>query len=250
MTKKTTTTLKSPTAQTVAGGSDAQEKARDIHSEQGGAAAPTEPAKPEDTGTGAPVASHASGISELTVIVIAAAGPMAELMLRMWQKAAAPADIRIVPVLSLAETMSNIVADDLIPDEFIFVPHGCFPTARLTLADLSLYRQRILPKGKRAWHTGLPMLMTKEHLVDTLKEFTDPVLPVDEDFIRHYNGIAHAGEIPNQVAFSFWNAVGYVIRPDFCPAVLIDFLRLRKFVCVTPEAFPTAKPYFEEYAKR
>ena len=82
------------------------------------------------------------------------------------------------------------------------------------------------------------------------REFPDPVPPADEDFIGRYNEIAHAGEIPNQVAFSFGNAVGYVTRPDFCPAVLIDFLRLRKFVCVTPEAFPTAQPYLEEYAKR
>ena len=175
---------------------------------------------------------------------------MAELMLRMWQKAAAPADIRIVSVAPLAERMADVVADDLIPDEFIFVPHGCFPTAKLTLADLSLYRRRVLPKGKTIGYTGLPMLMTKEHLVDTLKEFTDPVPPADENFIGRYNEVAHAGEIPNQVAFSFGNAVGYVTRPDFCPAVLIDFLRLRKFVCVTPEAFPAAKPYLEEYAKR
>lgn len=238
MTKEATTIPNSPTVQTTAGDSDAQEKVQDIQSEQEGSTTPSEPA------------THALGISEHTVIVIAAAGAMAELMLRMWQKAAAPADIRIVPVLSLAETMANIIADDLIPDEFIFVPHGCFPTARLTLADLSLYRRRVLPKGKTIGYTGLPMLMTKEHLVDTLKDFTDPVPPADEDFIGHYNEIAHAGEIPNQVAFSFGNAVGYVTRPDFCPAVLIDFLRLRKFVCVTPEAFPAAKPYLEEYAKR
>lgn len=238
MTKEATTIPNSPTVQTAAGDSDAQEKVRDVQSEQEGSIIPPESA------------THALGISEHTVIVIAAAGAMAELMLRMWQKAAAPADIRIVPVLSLAETMANIIADDLIPDEFIFVPHGCFPTARLTLADLSLYRRRVLPKGKTAEHTGLPMLLTKEHLVDTLKEFTDPVPPADEDFIGRYNEIAHAGEIPNQVAFSFGNAVGYVTRPDFCPAVLIDFLRLRKFVCVTPEAFPTAQPYLEEYAKR
>lgn len=249
MTQKATI-IQTPTAPKAAGDTGVQEEVRDINSKQDGRDAPAEPAKPEDADTRTSVASQAFGISERTVIVIAAAGAMAELMLRMWQKTAVPADIRIVPVLSLAETMANIIADDLIPDEFIFVPHGCFPTARMTLADLSLYRRRVLPKGKTAEHTGLPMLLTKEHLVDTLKEFTDPVPPADEDFIGRYNEIAHAGEIPNQVAFSFGNAVGYVTRPDFCPAVLIDFLRLRKFVCVTPEAFPTAQPYLEEYAKR
>lgn len=250
MTKRTTTTRTSQAAQTAAGDPGVQEKVRDIHLEQESSADPAESAKSEDPETETSAATRSLGISRLTVIVIAAAGPMADLLLRMWQKAAAPADIRIVPVLSLAETMAAIVADDLIPDEFIFVPHGCFPTAKLTLADLSLYRRRVLPKGKTAEHTGLPMLLTKERLVDTLKEFTDPVPPADENFIGRYNEIAHAGEIPNQVAFSFGNAVGYVTRPDFCPAVLIDFLRLRKFVCVTPEAFQTAKPYIEEYAKR
>lgn len=242
MTKEATTIQNSPTAQTAAGDSAAQETVQDIHSEQDGNTAPTEPELS--------VAYQTFGISEHTVIVIAAAGSMTELMLRMWRKAAAPADIRVVSVAPVAERMADIVADDLIPDEFIFVPHGCFPTARLTLADLSLYRRRVLPKGKTVEYAGLPMLMTKGHLVDTLKDFTDPVPPADEDFIRHYNEIAHAGEIPNQVAFSFGNAVGYVTRPDFCPAVLIDFLHLRKFVCVTPEAFLTAKPYLEEYAKR
>lgn len=195
-------------------------------------------------------AAASFGITEQTVIVIAAVGEAAELLLRVWDKTAAPADIRFVsPAATLAETLESLVADDLVPDEFIFVPGICVPTAKVSLADLSLYRRRVLPKGETADYTGLPMHLTKENIVKTLETFeTDPD-STDENLIRHYNKIAHVGEIPNQVAFSFGNGVGYVARPDFCPSVLIEFLLRRKFVCLSPEAFSSAKRYLEEYAR-
>lgn len=190
------------------------------------------------------------GITEQTVIVIAAEGEAAEILLRTWHKTAAPADIRIVaPAATLAETFESLVADDLIPAEFIFVPGICIPTAKLTLADLALYRRRMLPKGETADYTGLPMHLTKENIVDALKNFQADPEQTDELLVRSYNAVAHKGELPNQVAFSFGNGVGYVTRADFCPAVLIEFLLRRKFVCLAPEAFPAAKRYLEEYAR-
>ncbi len=190
------------------------------------------------------------GITEQTVIVIAAEGEAAEILLRTWHKTAAPADIRIVaPAATLAETFESLVADDLIPAEFIFVPGICIPTAKLTLADLALYRRRMLPKGETADYTGLPMHLTKENIVDALKNFQGDPEQTDELLVRSYNAVAHKGELPNQVAFSFGNGVGYVTRADFCPAVLIEFLLRRKFVCLAPEAFPAAKRYLEEYAR-
>lgn len=195
-------------------------------------------------------AAASFGITEQTVIVIAAVGEAAELLLRVWGKTAAPADIRFVsPAATLAETLESLVADDLVPDEIIFVPGICVPTAKVSLADLTLYRRRVFPKGETADYTGLPMHLTKENTVKTLEAFeTDPD-STDENLVRHYNKIAHVGEIPNQVAFSFGNGVGYVARPDFCPSVLIEFLLRRKFVCLSPEAFSSAKRYLEEYAR-
>lgn len=190
-------------------------------------------------------AAYSLGITEQTVIVIAVNGEAAEAILRAWNKTAAPADIRIVsPAATLAETFESLVADDLLPDEFIFVPGICIPTAKLTLADLALYRRRMLPKGETADYTGLPMHLEKDHIVKALEVFECDPEQTDEILVRHYNEIAHDGELPNQVAFSFGNGVGYVTRPDFCPDLLIEFLLRRKFVCLTPEVFPAAKRYF------
>lgn len=195
-------------------------------------------------------AAHTFGITEQTVIVIAVDGEAAEAVLRAWRKAASSADIRLVaPAATLAEAFESLVADDQLPDEFVFVPEICIPTARLTLADLTLYRRRMLPKGETADFTRLPMLLSKEHIVQALEVYQNDPEPSDEILVRHYNGFAHEGELPNQVAFSFGNGVGYVDRPNFCPDVLIEFLLRRKFVCLTPEAFPAAKRYLEEYAR-
>lgn len=195
-------------------------------------------------------AAHYFGITEQTVIVIAVNGEAAEAILRAWNKTAAPADIRIVsPAATLAETFESLVADDLLPDEFIFVPGICIPTAKLTLADLALYRRRMLPEGETADYTDLPMHLAKEHIVKALETFGGDPEQTDEILVRHYNEVAHDGELPNQVAFSFGNGVGYVTRPNFCPDLLIEFILRRKFVCLTPEVFPAAKRYLEEYAR-
>ena len=189
-------------------------------------------------------------ITERTVIVIAADGEAAEILLRAWNKAAVPADIRIVsPAATLAETFESLVEDDLIPAEFIFVPGICIPTAKLTLADLALYRRRVLPKEKTQDFTGLPMHLTKGNVVEALKNFEADPEQTDEILVRYYNVVAHKGELPNLVAFSFGNGVGYVTRADFCPAVLIEFLLRRKFVYLAPEALPAAKRYLEEYVR-
>ncbi len=196
-----------------------------------------------------PVA-NSFGITEQTVIVIAADGEAAEILHHVWNKAAAPADIRIVsPAATLAETFESIVDDDLIPAEFIFVPGICVPTAKLTLADLTLYRRRVLPKEKTQDFTGLPMHLTKGNIVEALKNFESDPEQTDEILVRYYNVVAHKGELPNLVAFSFGNGVGYVTRPNFCSTTLIEFLLCRKFVCVAPEAFPAAKRYLEEYVR-
>lgn len=189
-------------------------------------------------------------ITEQTVIVIAADGEAAEILRHAWNKAAAPADIRIVsPAATLVETFESLVEDDLIPDEFIFVPGICIPTAKLTLADLALYRRRVLPKEKTQDFTGLPMHLTKGNVVEALKNFEADPEQTDEILVRYYNVLAHKGELPNLVAFSFGNGVGYVTRADFCPAVLIEFMLRRKFVCLVPEAFPAAKCYLEQYVR-
>ena len=285
MTKKQTTPKTTPTAKKAAGASDTQASAPATSIQETPVDDEMIEAQPEDTSTDAftektdkqpeetPADAPASSetpagdendpepetileipsvfdITEQTVIVIAAEGEAAEILLRTWHKTAAPADIRIVaPAATLAETFESLVADDLIPAEFIFIPGICIPTAKLTLADLALYRRRMLPKGETADYTGLPMHLTKENIVDALKNFQADPEQTDETLVRSYNAVAHKGELPNQVAFSFGNGVGYVTRADFCPAVLIEFLLRRKFVYLVPEAFPAAKRYLEEYAR-
>lgn len=276
MTKKQTTPKTTPTAKKAAGAS----ATKDAGSMTTGQEIPADDnddkikAQPEETPTDdtpvpdAPASSETPagdetpepetvlkiptvfGITEQTVIVIAADGEAAEFLRHIWNRVAAPADIRFVsPTATLAEMFESLVEDDLIPDEFIFVPGICIPTAKLTLADLVLYRRRVLPKGETQDFTGLPMHLTKGDIVDALKNFEADPEQTDEILVRYYNVLAHKGELPNLVAFSFGNGVGYVTRADFCPAVLIEFMLRRKFVCLVPEAFPAAKRYLEQYVR-
>lgn len=192
-----------------------------------------------------------SEILPSTVIVIVADGPAASLLYQAWTRAAAPAKILVISsAAALAETLEMLVADDDVPTEFVLVPSICIPTAKLSFADLTLYRRRVFSNGNTADNTGLPMLMSKEHITAALAAFESSADTSDEALVRIYNGIAHAEEIPTQVAFSFGNSVGYIARPDFCPARAIEFLLRRKFVCVTSEAFANAKRYLEEYVKK
>lgn len=191
------------------------------------------------------------GITERTVIVVAAPGVPAELLARAWSKAAAPADIRMVaPATTLAETVESLVADDLMPEEFIFVHGICFPVGMMTLADLTLYRARILENGSKRDFTGLPMHMTKTNIVEALRVFMAEPEQTDEIFVHAYNVIAHKGEIPNNASLHFGNAVTYATKSDLCTGRLVDALRQKKFICLNLEAFGTAKRYLEEYVKR
>lgn len=191
------------------------------------------------------------GITEQTVIVIAADGEAADLLLRAWNKAAAPADIRIVsPADTLAGTFESLIADDMLPAEFIFVPGICIPVGKMTLADLTLYRTRILEKGEKRDYTGLPMHLTKEHIIEALEAFAADPSPSDEILVHYYNIIAHQGEIPNTASLHFGNTVVYATKADLCTGRLVDALRLKKFICLNMDAFGTAKRYLEEYVKR
>lgn len=191
------------------------------------------------------------GITEQLVIVSAAPGEAAQLLIRAWAKAAAPADIRLIsPAETLAETFESLVADDLLPDEFIFVPGICFPVGKMTLADLTLYRTRILEKGECRHYTGLPMHLTKEIIPETLKEYETAPEKSDELLVRTYNGIAHKDEIPNTASLHFGNTVTYATKADLCTGRLVDALLLKKFICLNMEAFGTAKRYLNEYVKR
>lgn len=191
------------------------------------------------------------GITERTVIVVAAPGEPAELLARAWSKAAAPADIRMVaPATTLAETVESLVADDLMPEEFVFVPGICFPVGMMTLADLTLYRARILENGSKRDFTGLPMHITKTNIVEALRVFMAEPEQTDEIFVHAYNVIAHKGEIPNNASLHFGNAVTYATKSDLCTGRLVDALRQKKFICLNLEAFGTAKRYLEEYVKR
>lgn len=198
-----------------------------------------------------PPAMPALGITEQLVIVIAAPGEAAQLLIRAWAKAAAPADIRLIsPAETLAETFESLVADDQLPDEFIFVPGICFPVGKMTLADLTLYRTRILEKGESRNNTGLPMLLTKEIIPEVLKAFEAEPEQSDEILMRTYNGIAHKGEIPNTASLHFGNTVIYGTKADLCTGRLVDALLLKKFICLNLEAFGTAERYLNEYVKR
>lgn len=177
------------------------------------------------------------------VIVVCGTAEALPLLKKAWEKKAAPAVIlpREVGDTPFSELITGLMAEEEIPDTFILVPENCFPTATVTIADLTAYRVRKFDDGHKAHDTRLPVLLEAAAVLKTLEFFNDPTDFTAEEFFTNYNSVAHPGELAEEIGMSFGNTVAYAYRPAPCMVKVAEALLRKKFICTTAEGFTPIK---------
>lgn len=181
------------------------------------------------------------------VIVVCGTPEALPLLTKAWKQKAAPAVIlpREVGSAPFAELITGLLAEEEIPDTFVLVPANCFPTHRVNLADLMAYRIRRKLTPPVSWvetsDTRLPVLLEATAVLKTLELLDNDDTFTAEEFFEKYNGIAHAGELPEAVGMSFGNTVAFADMQTPCMAKVAEALLRKKFICTTAEGFTPIK---------
>lgn len=192
-------------------------------------------------------AAEVATMSKDVVIVVCGTPEALPLLTKAWEQKAAPAVIlpREVGSTPFAELITGLLAEDVIPDTFIFVPANCFPTHRVNLADLSAYRIRCTLIQTNKWtktnNTRLPVLLEASMVLKTLELLDNNDTFTAEEFFEKYNSIAHSGELAEEVGMSFGNTVAFADTPNPCMAKVAEALLRKKFICTTAAGFTPIK---------
>lgn len=192
-----------------------------------------------------PVLTMCKGV----VIVVCGTAEALPLLTKAWEQKAAPAVILPHEVGSapFSELITGLLAEEEIPDTFILVPANCFPTHRVDLADLTAYRTRrsLVKDHPEKWetfnNTRLPMRLEATAVLKTLELLDNDNTFTAEEFFEKYNGIAHVGELAEEVGMSFGNTVAFADMPNPCMAKVAEALIRKKFICTTAEGFTPIK---------
>lgn len=184
-----------------------------------------------------------------TVIVVCGTAEALPLLKKAWEQKAAPATIlpREVGSVPFSKLIISLLAEEDIPDTFVLVPANCFPTHRVGIADLSVYRTRrtLVQTNPEKWtntsDTRLPVLLEAAAALKTLEILDNDDTFTAEEFFKKYNGIAHASELAEEVGMAFGNTVAYVDRATPCMAKVSEALLRKKFICTTAEGFTPIK---------
>lgn len=203
--------------------------------------ASTEPASSEQADN-----SISDAIKKTTLVLCGHSEAM-EVQEKTWKKMAAEMTIikRSIDEKTFPQIIDALMADDDIPDTFVYVPAYCFPTHSVGLADLIAYRVRKrVKKGNSGemeivHNTELPVLLQAEYVLQTQEALGETY--TEEEFFAKYNAIAHAGELPEEIGMTFGNTVAYVHKQPSCMARFAELLRCRKFICANADGFQFIK---------
>lgn len=210
----------------------------------GGNSAPKQPT-PDAEETVSPI----FGLCKDVTIVVCGTGEALPLLEKAWKQKAAPATVitRDAEAEPFAERITRLMAEDNVPDSFIYVPANCFPTHSVGLADLTAYRIRcVLTKKnpetwKKTFQTGLPVLLEATAVLKTMELLNNDTDFSEAEFFEKYNGIAHTGELAEEVGMGFGNTVAYSTGIPRCMAAVADAMVRKKFICTTAEGFAPIK---------
>lgn len=170
----------------------------------------------------------------LPTVVVAAYFGTEELLHKLWRKFMPErVALIVIPTDFGSELLPALIADETIPDEFIFVPANCAPVAPVELADLELLKVYVRKDGKRLFGERLPVLLNKESLVEL---FADDY-PDDEVLFSTYAKAFRAGIRPTEVSHEFGNFVTMIMRSEPCENVVIAGLCQRKFIAASEKGW-------------
>lgn len=143
------------------------------------------------------------------------------------------------------QIIDALMADDDIPDTFVYVPAYCFPTHPVGLADLLAYRIRKKVRSgstndmESVNNTELPALLHAKFILQAQATLGETY--TEKEFFAAYNAVAHAGELPEEIGMTFGNTVAYVHKQPSCMARLAEVLVCKKFICANADGFQFIK---------
>ncbi len=242
MTEKEQEITKEPVAERLsATGTDAGNKS--VQPSEAGVPEP----EPESEEAHRPTEAEQSSLSafcERATLVLCGYAESMNALAKTWKRMAAEATIvkRAIDGKTFPEIIDALMADDDIPDTFVYVPAYCFPTHPVGLADLLAYRirKKLLNGNTGAMETvndtGLPVLLHAKFVLQAQEKLGETY--TEEEFFASYNAIAHAGELPEEIGMTFGNTVAYVVKQPSCMARLAEVLVCKRFICTNAVGFP------------
>jgi hypothetical protein len=188
-------------------------------------------------------------LDEDVIIVVCGTSESISLLDKAWTEKATPATIMSMNVdgMSFRDIIENLISDDGLPDTIFLVPASCFPTHRVSLADLIAYKVRVMKKGERRHATGLPTMLDMAVAIEVLEKFPEGDLLTEEDFWKAYNEIAHEDEVPVETGHFTPGTVTFAVSSAPCRSVIAEGLARRKYINATPEAFRAIETMLTEF---
>ncbi len=208
--------------------------------------APEPKPEPEPEESHQPAEAEQASISEPckgAPLVLCGTAESMTALTKTWERMAAAANIakRRIDEKTFPQLIDALMADDDIPDTFVYVPAYCFPTHPVGLADLIAYRIRKKVRSGNTGdmesvnNTGLPVLLQAKFILQTQEKLGETY--TEEEFFAAYNAVAHAGELPEEIGMTFGNTVAYVVKQPSCMARMAEVLVRKKFICANADGF-------------
>ncbi len=180
-------------------------------------------------------------------LVLCAAADSIDVLTKTWERKAPQTTIikQRIDGKTFPEIIDTMLADDDVPDSFVYVPAYCFPTHPVSLADLLAYRIRKRGQIGKPYimesvnDTGLPVFLQAKFILQAQEKLGETY--TEEEFFTAYNAVAHAGELPEEIGMTFGNAVAYVVKQPSCMLRVAEVLVRKKFICANYEGFSYIK---------
>ena len=181
--------------------------------------------------------------SESAVRLVIMAHPGSEVVCRkIWKKLCAEPHIVVTyQGEALSEILENMIADGKVADNFVLVPAGCIPCARIEYSELLTPKVYVTKLEKLQYDSGLPVSFDKMLLADFLPEYAHAS---DEDFLEAY--IKTHLVRPIWVSLNWGNYLSPVKRGTPCMNKVMEALVRKKFITASAEGWKAIEPLLKK----
>ncbi|MBQ7622261.1 MAG: hypothetical protein IJS66_00795 [Bacteroidales bacterium] len=182
----------------------------------------------------------------MTSLVVMAWPGTEETMRALWTRALGPDGgglallVRTDDGGTLPQRAAQLLADDEVSEEFIFVPANTFPTRHLAVEELRLPVVYVRRDGTVEFNHRLPRVMTKDKVTEVLSGGVDE----PEAFAA---AVASGASMPVQVGVSFGNFIAQVLRADPCEHAIIEALLRKKYISANETGWTAVAPIVKKF---
>lgn len=153
--------------------------------------------------------------------------------------------IRTLPVdegAPVSDTIAGLIADNGIPDRFVYVPPVCIPCSKVAFEELLTPYVYKDVKGVRHHANRLPVYIDKDVFASVLGKSS---APEDSDALMAEYFKA-SGVRPVEVSFKEGNFVTPVLVGTPCEHVVLEALVRKKYIVVNPVGLAAIEPLIKK----